>query len=66
MKKNSSVRVVLDTNIILAAQSIHPTSPNVEIWQYIIEGQCTVLHSPGMIDEYKRKFEEKGVFQGSR
>lgn len=56
------LRVVLDTNVVLAAKrSVHPRSPNAEIIERWEAGEFIWLVSDDVVTEYAEKLLEKGI-----
>ena len=56
------MRVVLDTNVVLAAnRTTHPSSPNAEILARWKRGEFTCLHTLDTLSEYAEKLLEHGV-----
>ena len=57
-----AARVVLDTNVVVAAHhAIQPGSPNVEIIDRWEAGEFTLLHTRDVLLEYAEKLIEKGT-----
>lgn len=58
-------RAVLDTNVVLAAQSSkNPASPNIEIMRRWGLGEFTWLFSADTLAEYGEKLLQRGATQG--
>jgi putative PIN family toxin of toxin-antitoxin system len=62
MTELSQFRVVLDTNVIIAALlSPNPRSPNLELLQRWRKGEFVLLYCPDLLLEYREKLGTKKV-----
>jgi uncharacterized protein len=61
-KQRSGFRIVPDTNIVLASErSSSLQSPNREVFERWIQGECTILVSPDTLAEYAEKLIAQGI-----
>lgn len=59
--KLTSLRVVPDTNVVLASHFASPNSPNAEFFERWLNDEFEVLYSADTISEYAAKLVEKKI-----